>query len=149
VVRRSAGIVQGFYRNDRFRHEFMRDRPSARGWACASSTSKTTARRVVLPYDEAVTTIADVVHGGAVSTLVDVGRHSGGVVGRRAHRQPARRDHRPLRSSSCALRRGVDLTAEGACCAAGAASCFCGGRRASPMTRSWLQGELCAYKLGA
>ena len=52
--------------------EFMRHSPFGRGLGLRLEHIENDRARVVLPYDESVTTYADIVHGGAVSTLVDV-----------------------------------------------------------------------------
>jgi uncharacterized protein (TIGR00369 family) len=52
--------------------EFMRQSPFGTRLGLRLDGIEPDRARVVLPYAEAVTTYADVVHGGAVSTLVDV-----------------------------------------------------------------------------
>jgi uncharacterized protein (TIGR00369 family) len=52
--------------------EFMRHSPFGSGLGLRLEHIEKDRARVVLPYDESVTTYADIVHGGAVSTLVDV-----------------------------------------------------------------------------
>jgi len=52
--------------------EFMRHSPFGTGLGLRLEHIENDRARVVLPYDESVTTYADIVHGGAVSTLVDV-----------------------------------------------------------------------------
>ncbi len=102
---------------------FMEQSPFGTGVGLRLDHIEADRVRVVLPYREAVTTIADVVHGGAISTLVDVAA-TRRLVGGRAHRQPARRTI-GLTVDFLRAARGADLVADARVLRRGRSVCFC------------------------
>jgi uncharacterized protein (TIGR00369 family) len=104
--------------------EFMRRSPFGTGMGLRLAHIETDRVRVVLPYAEAVTTIADVVHGGAVSTLVDVAATAAAWSGAEPTDNP-RGATIGLTVEFLRAARGVDLTAEGRVLRRGRSVCFC------------------------
>jgi len=104
--------------------EFMRRSPFGTGMGLRLEHIETDRVRVVLPYAEAVTTIADVVHGGAVSTLVDVAATAAAWSGAEPTDNP-RGATIGLTVEFLRAARGVDLTAEGRVLRRGRSVCFC------------------------
>ena len=80
---------------------------------------------MVLPFGDELVTIGDVVHGGAIATLIDTAGNGGGVG--RPQRARARRAGSTIGLSVdfVAAARGEDVTAEARVIRRGQSLCFC------------------------
>jgi uncharacterized protein (TIGR00369 family) len=103
---------------------FMEQSPFGTGVGLRLDHIEADRVRVALPYREAVTTIADVVHGGAISTLIDVAATAATWSGAEPTDNP-RGATIGLTVDFLRAARGADLVADARVLRRGRSVCFC------------------------
>jgi uncharacterized protein (TIGR00369 family) len=103
---------------------FVRNSPFGKGIGLRLEEIEPDRARLVLPFDSAVTTYADVVHGGAVSTLVDVAATAAAWSGAEPTDAP-RGATIGLTVDFLRAAVGTDLAAEARVIRRGRSVCFC------------------------
>ncbi|HEX3317712.1 MAG TPA: PaaI family thioesterase [Solirubrobacteraceae bacterium] len=104
--------------------EFVRTSPFGARMGLRLDHIASDRARLVLPFDRAVTTIGDVVHGGAVSTLVDVAATAAAWSAAEPTDTP-RGATIGLTVEFLRAARGADLEADARVLRRGASICFC------------------------